>query len=228
MRITLLLVLAPAILAGCATLGSGPTPTSTSTSAPSGGGVEYRQPEAVADSKFSKTVAKPLDASWSGLSAVAEKSMFSVANSNPDGHSMSLHFSGNPEPYVDCGRIVSPGKSAKGKQKYNFPAASAKQEYEIAGRKGVYAVDRRMALEAKIQVVLNDAGANKTRARAKAYYTLTKTIYVRKVGTAVTDTVSDKVEFDSAKPGIFQVGGKEGTVCRATGKLEEKALSLLK
>jgi hypothetical protein len=162
------------------------------------------------------------------LSAAAEKSAFTVHAANPQGHSLSLYFSGDPERYVDCGRIVSHNKSAKGKQKYDFPASSARREYEIAGRKGVYAVDRRMALEAKVQVVLSEAGANKTRARAKAYYTLTKTIQVRKLGALSGDTVSDKVEFDSDSPGVFQVGGKDGTVCRATGKLEAQALSLLK
>ncbi|MGD9787387.1 MAG: hypothetical protein AB7U30_05470 [Sulfuricellaceae bacterium] len=225
MRMTVLLALAPAILAGCATMGGGPAGGTAPVSA--GKGVEYRQPEAIADSKYAKTVAKPLEAAWGGLTAAAEKSAFGVDNANAQGHSLALRFKADPEPYVDCGRITSSGKAAKGKQKYDFPAASARQEYEIAGRQGVYAVERRMALEAKVQVVLSEAGVGKTRARAKAYYTLTKTIYVRKLGTTATDTVSDKVEFDSTRPGIFQVGGKDGTVCRATGKLEAKALSLL-
>ncbi len=226
MKATAIMALSVATLAGCATMGGGPAGGTAPASAAKG--VEYRQPEAVADSKYAKTVAKPLEAAWNGLTASAEKSAFGVDNANAQGHSLTLRFKADPEPYVDCGRITSSGKNAKGKQKYDFPAASARQEYEIAGRKGVYAVDRRMALEAKVQVVLSEAGDGKTRARTKAYYTLTKTIQVRKLGTTATDTVSDKVEFDSAHPGVFQVGGKDGTVCRATGKLEAKALSLLK
>lgn len=213
-------LLSAVLVAGCATPGGGPgTPP---------GGVEYRQPEAAAEAKFSKIVNKPLDTAWRALSAAAEKSPFLLQNANSPGTTVTLRFSGNPEPYVDCGRIVSEARNAKGKQKYDFPAASARQQYEITGRKGLYAVDRRMALEARIQVVLNEAGANKTRARAKVHYTLTKTILVRRVGAGGGDTTRDRVEFDSSDAGVFQVGGKDGTVCRATGRLEAEALALVK
>jgi hypothetical protein len=217
-----LALLSSALLAGCATTAGGPG------APPAAGGVEYRQPEAVSESKFSKTVNKPLDTAWRALSAGVEKSPFLLQNANSQGATMTLRFSGDPEPYVDCGRIVSEAKNAKGKRKYDFPASSARQQYEIVGKKGLYAVDRRMTLEAKIQVALNEVGPAKTRARAKAYYTLTKTILVRRVGALAGDTTRDKVEFDSAGAGVFQVGGKDGTVCRATGKLEAEALALVK
>lgn len=214
-----LAVLSVAAVAGCAAPGGGP-------SAPrEAGGVEYRQPETVAESRFSKTVNKPLDAAWRALSAAAEKSPFLLQNADAQGSSLTLRYSGDPEPYVDCGRIASQGKGAR---KYDFPAASARQQYEILGKKGVYAVDRRMALEAKIQVVLNEAASARTRARAQARYTLTRTILVRRAGAAGGDTIRDKVEFDSRGAGVFQVGGRDGTVCRATGKLEAEALALVK
>lgn len=222
MRLAVVVVLS-AILVGCAAPGVTPPSGSGATGA---SGVQYRQPEAVPESRFSRTLDKPRDAVWKILSARAEKSSFTLQSANREGGSLTLAYSGDPERYVDCGRIVSRLKQGKVKREYDFPASRAHQSYEIAGKKGLYVVDRKMALEAKVQLVLDEAGANRTRARATGYYILSRTLSVRKIGTANGDTTTDSVRFESDTPGTFQVGG--GTVCRATGKLEADALGLIK
>lgn len=212
-----------AILAGCAAPGGVP-PAGGGVSG--GSGVQYRQPEAAQEFRFSRTLDKPRDRAWKTLSAGVEKSHFTLQSANREGGSLTLAYTGDPERYVDCGRVVSRLKQGKTKREYDFPASRAHQSYEIVGKKGVYVVDRKMVLEARVQLVLDDAGANRTRARAKGYYTLNRTLSVRKAGTAGGDTTTDSVHFESDTPGTFQMGG--GTVCRATGKLEADALGLIK
>lgn len=210
---------AAAVLAGCAAPGGPPASTGS-------GGVQYRQPEAAPESRFSRTVDKPREAAWKTLAAGVDKSPFALQGANREGGAVTLTYSGDPERYVDCGRVVSLVKQGGAKREYDFPASRAHQRYEIAGKKGVYVVDRKMALEARIQLVLEEAGAHRSRARAKGYYTLTRTLSVRKTGSAGGDTTTGAVRFESDASGVFHVGG--GTVCRATGRLEADALGLIK
>lgn len=189
-----------AVLAGCAAPGGPPASTGS-------GGVQYRQPEAAPESRFSRTVDKPREAAWKALAAGVEKSPFTLQSANREGGAMTLMYSGDPERYVDCGRVVSQVKQSGAKREYDFPASRAHQRYEIAGKKGVYVVERKMALDAKVQLVLDEAGAHRSRARAKGYYTLTRTLSVRKTGAAGGDTTTDAVRFESDTSGVFQMRG---------------------
>lgn len=240
MRTTRLVPLLALLLTGCVSTGTGPgqessTPSSGSSGASggvhySGGvGIDYRLP-ASPKIAASRTVDQPRADAWSALQTAAGKSSaWRVQAANANKMTLTLAYKGNPQPYVDCGAVSSRVRdNGGGIKSYDFPAASAHERYELENDKGRYVVDRQMELDAKVQVKVLNAGKERASVRVKVFYALTKSQFVKRDGAAGGDVQNDTIRFETTNHGAFMVGGKEGTVCRATGKLEHDILNLIK
>jgi hypothetical protein len=188
--------------------------------------VDYRPP---AEHKVvtSRNLARPAAETWTRLRAAAEKSRaLRLESANAKGRTLTLAYRGDAEPYVDCGVLVARVRDGGEITSRDFSAASAHERYPLENDKGRYLVDRQMALAAKIQVQVGDAGKGRANVRVKAFYTLTKSQFVKREGDAGGDAQEETIHFDSTHPGAFLVGGREGTRCRATGQLEQTILNL--
>lgn len=239
MRLAPLLPLLALALTGCVSTGTGPGQESSTSSSgssgasggvrySSGAGVDYRLP-AAKKIPATRTVEQPRADAWSAMQTAAGKSSaWRVQAANAKGMTLTLAYKGNPEPYVDCGAVSSRvHDNGGGIKSYDFSAASAHERYELENDKGRYVVDRQMELDAKVQVKVSDAGKGRSSLRVKVFYALTKSQFVKRDGAAGGDLQNDTIRFETASHGAFMVGGKEGTVCRATGKLEHDILNLI-
>lgn len=78
-----------------------------------------------------KLIQKPRDAVWAASVPALSKQFFVINNLDKSSGLINLSYSGDPEKYIDCGRITSFVKNAQGERTYDFAGAKAQQSYEI-------------------------------------------------------------------------------------------------
>jgi hypothetical protein len=180
----------------------------------------YVRPAGVETAALSRIVAKSADEVWQHAAATPSQGRFAVTGLDRDAGVITLTYSGDPEPYVDCGSVASYVKNARGERTYRFPAASASADYELMTGKEIVSIARQMALDARIAVTAAPIANKETRVSVSAHYALSRTMHIRDTQGSV-QTVSHLARFTSDDDGTFP----GAVVCRASGKLEADVLS---
>ena len=165
------------------------------------------------------------DQLWKQLVPELGKKFFVINNLDKDSGIINLSYSGDPQKYVDCGYINSYVKNARGERTYYFPASKAFQEYEIM-QNGLYFVSRKMNLEGRINIIVEEINSNKSRVTVNTKYILTKNISVSDANRKIVNTVADTISFNSGQENSFP--GTQVVTCQANGELENEILLLLK
>ena len=92
---------------------------------------------------------------------------------------------------------------------------------------GLFFIDRKMNLEGRMNLIIEEIAPNKTLVTANMKYVLTKSSTVRNVQNA-SSSFSDTISFNSNQGDRFPASGSRvGTFCQANGKFEQEVLSLL-
>ncbi len=137
---------------------------------------------------------------------------------------MLLRYSGDPMPHVDCGSITTRVVRAEGEASYTFPGAVAQQHYEINRNGSVFAVDRRMLLDAQIDVTFKPIDARRTRVAVGSMYRLKRDQTVQgRAGKPLQ--FADTIGFTTGASATFP---NAATRCEATGRLESLVLGWLR
>ena len=153
------------------------------------------------------------------------KQFFIINNLDKESGLINISYSGDPETYVDCGRIKSYVKNARGERTYDFPSARAYQAYEVMdteGGTGYWQVERKVQLEGRMNLILQEIDAGSTNITANTKYIVTRTFSTQ--GPNGRDSGTDSVSFNSGQSATLP-GAK--TECRATGKFERDVLDLV-
>ena len=210
MRI-LIAVLVTSVLAGCA------------------GKVDFVRPTAYGNIENSKTIAKPRDTVWNEAVPQLGKQYFVINYLDKESGLINLSYSGDPESFVDCGRITSYVKNVRGERTYDFPAARAYQTYEIIDGNGLFIFERKMSLEGRINLIFEETGPNSTKITANTRYVVTLQQTSRKVGYNIPQSRTDAISFNSGGGTSFPPN-KDGRAveCISTGNMERDLLSLTK
>lgn len=189
------------------------------------GKFSYTPPSTSYSVENEKIVNQPFNKVWAQSVSQLSKQFFVINNIDKDSGLINISYSGNPQPYIDCGRIMSFVQNARGKRTYDFPAAEQFKEYEILSN-AMYGVTHQMKLEGRANLILQPATASTTRVTVNARYNVTRETTVRNVGgglpqrTLMTESLNTggSLRFpDSSSQG--------GTVCVATGELERSILN---
>lgn len=188
----------------------------------------YTRPAGFQRLETSKILEKPRDAVWDAAVPALGKQFFVINNMDKSSGFINLSYGGDPEAYVDCGRIVSYVKNARGERIYDFPAARASQNYERFIQ-GIYlfAIQRQMTLDGRMNLIFEDLGANSTRVSANTRYVVTRTVSARDPNGLVQNT-THSISFNSGSSGFFPMNQDGSVECVSTGKLENDVLSLFK
>lgn len=165
------------------------------------------------------------DKLWRQFVPELGKQFFIINNLDKDSGIINLSYGGDPQKYVDCGYINSYVKNARGERTYYFPASKAFQEYEIM-KNGLYFVSRKMNLEGRINIIVEEIGSNKSRVTVNIKYIVTKNVSISDVNRRLLSTLTDTISFNSGQESSFP--GTQLTTCQANGELENEILSLLK
>jgi hypothetical protein len=195
------------------------------------GKVDYTRPMAqAARSSNVKTVERSRDAVWNASVPELGKQFFVINNLDKSSGLMNISYTGDPERYIDCGRIRSYVKNAKGERTYDFAGAKAQQSYEIMNPSvGLFFLDRRMNLEGRVNLIFEESGPTSTRVTANTRYVVTRTQTVRNAGNSIPQTGSDTISFNSGGSASFPRNAQgQSAECVSTGALEQEILSAIK
>ncbi len=148
-----------------------------------------------------------------------QQSDFTVEHLDEQAGHVVVRYSGNPEPYVDCGWIVS---YATGELE-RIPAATAAASFDRRIQRDVMTLDRDLQLESRMVINLQPRGAG-TVVSPETVYVLTKTIDLSPQGggTAQGQT-RETISFHTGETATFS----KGTRCQPTGALERVVLDSL-
>jgi len=195
------------------------------------GKVDYIRPTAqVAPSSNVRLVERPRDAVWNSSVPELGKQFFVINNLDKPSGLMNISYTGDPERYIDCGKITSYVKNAQGERTYNFAGAKAQQSYEIMEPSaGLFFLDRRMNLEGRVNLIFEEVGPNTTRVTANTRYVATRTQTVRNVANNFPQTSTESISFNSGGSASFPANSKgQSAECVSTGALEREILSAIK
>lgn len=195
------------------------------------GKVDYIRPTAqVRPLSNIKVVERPRDAVWNASVPELGKQFFVINNIDKSSGLMNISYTGDPERYIDCGRIISYVMNAYGERTYDFAGAKAQQYFEILNPSiGYLNIDRRMSLEGRVNLIFEEVGPNATRVTANTRYIATRTQIaydaVKKYQQSVTDTIS----FNSGGGASFPKNSQgQSSECVSTGALEREILSAIR
>jgi hypothetical protein len=186
-------------------------------------------PQLSAASNF-KVIDKPRDIVWNAAVPELGKQFFIINNLDKSSGLINISYSGDPEKYIDCGRVTSYVKNARGERTYDFAGAKAQQSYEIMDpTNGLFFIDRRMSLEGRVNLVFEEVGPNQTRVTANTRYVVQRQRTVRNAANNFPQNLSDSVSFNSGGSSSFPAGPDgRATECVATGALEREILSAIR
>lgn len=192
------------------------------------GKLDYVRPATSIKPNNSITINMPRETVWNIAVPKLGKQFFLINNLDKSSGFINLSYSGDPESYVDCGRIISYVSNARGERTYDFPASKADQQYEVMSG-NLFLVRRKMSLEGRINLIFEEVHPSETRVTANIKYVLSKTITVNQVSSGIPETQAESISFNSGGGKSFSAGSDgRATECISTGKLESEILQAVK
>lgn len=191
------------------------------------GSLNYYPPKISTNYNTSIIINQNRDAVWKKMVPAIGKHFFVINNLDKSSGLINISYSGNPEVYVDCGRIVSKVSNLRGERTYDFPAARANQQYEIM-KTNLYILNRQMSLEGRMNIIFEEIEEDKTRVTANTKYVVSRKVTVRNAGGGIPQNFTTSTSFNSGGSGTLPTGDGRATVCRPTGKFESDVLMLAK
>lgn len=172
-----------------------------------------------------KIIDKPKAAVWKEIIPSLGQSFFVINNIDADSGLINISYSGDPENYLDCGIINSYVKNARGERTYRFPASKGYQQYETFHKgQNLIFIERKMDLDGRINLIVQDISDNKTKITANVRYLVTKNIDAADTQ-GRTKHWNDSISFNSGGSAAFP--GQQLTTCYPTGRLEQEILNMV-
>jgi len=92
------------------------------------GDFKYTRPASKPTLSNSVLVKKSKDEVWKEIVPALGRKFFVINNLDRDSGIINISYTGDPERYVDCGRICSYVKNLRGERVYDFPASKGYAE----------------------------------------------------------------------------------------------------
>ena len=188
----------------------------------------YTPPSSTQNIQKSVTINEPKDKVWSRLIPALSQSFFVINNLDKESGLINISYSGDPELFIDCGEIYSLVDNLAGKRVYQFPAAKAYQEFEVWTDVPT-PVRRKMVLDGRINIVVEQATAEQTRVSVHVRYAVEKRVSM--LTSVVTGYSTQAIWRDSTDSTAFNSGERGtlegGTECKCNGELERQIIALL-
>lgn len=124
------------------------------------------------------------------------------------GGELVVFYNGDPEPYVDCGWIVTHRRD----ELERVPAAVSDASFLRRREGDVVTLERELRLDARVRVDVEPSGEDAV-VRTDSTYMLTKTI---SAPGAKEPFHAETIDFRTGESGVFS----SGTACQPTGELE--------
>ena len=189
------------------------------------GTFKYTRPLASPEVNNSVTIYKSKHQVWQEAIPKLGKDFFVINNIDKDSGIINVSYTGDPQQYVNCGTIESTVSNLVHEREYKFPASKAYQIYEATINRTPVVIKRKLTLEGRINIIIEELEPNKTLVSVNVRYLLNKdikTALLRRSRSMPVDSFSESLAFNTGQADTS--GG--GTACQCTGALEAKILSL--
>ena len=120
-------------------------------------------------------------------------------------------YSGDPEPFVDCGWIVTYATGELDR----IPAATQAASFDRLIQRDPATLNRQLQLDGRMVVTLTPRGGN-TVVSTSTTYVMTKTVDLTDANGAARGEAREIISFDTGESGTFT----KGTRCQPNGRLE--------
>ena len=194
------------------------------------GKLDYVRPTTPATASTNyKIIDKPREAVWNASVPELGKQFFVINNLDKSSGLINISYSGDPEKYIDCGRITSYVKNARGERTYDFAGAKAQQTYEVMNGNGLFFMERKMSLDGRVNLVFEELSPNQTKVTANTRYVVQRQQTARSAANNFPQSASDSISFNSGSSSSFAENADgRATECVSTGSLEREILSAIK
>ncbi len=191
---------------------------------------KYTEPTEAAVANV-KTVERPRAQVWDAVVPELAKSFFVINNVDRSSGLINVSYSGNPRSYVDCGRVVIENATPQ-RPRVEFDGAAPSVTYEAIVPAGLLVargtMQRSMALEGRVNLVLEEDGPTRTRVTANVQYVLSRRLTATGQYGGSSQQV-DTASFTSRSVGEFASAGSQPPLrCRSTGEIERQVLELVR
>jgi hypothetical protein len=189
------------------------------------GKLEYQQPITQQTVSNVKIVNKSKDEVWKTAIANLSKNFFVINNIDKSSGFINVSYSGDPEKFINCGTINSYVSNTRGERNYTFPASSAFQRYEAMENGVLVFLERKMNLEGRINIIVEEMTKDQTRITVNIKYVVDRHLVVKLAGNNMTNRLDNSITFNTNSSSSFQSSGKSQPVlCFPTGTLEASVL----
>lgn len=175
-----------------------------------------------------KVIDRTREAVWNSSVPELGKHFFVINNLDKSSGLINVSYSGDPERYIDCGRVTSSVKDTRGERIYDFPAARAEKTYEVVYAHDLFIIERKMSVEGRINLVFEENGPNSTKVTASTRYVVTKHVTQRNVANNFPMSRTDSISFNSGGGAAFPPSALGAVDCVSTGELEREILLFIK
>lgn len=166
----------------------------------------------------SVTIDYPREPFWKAFISALSQNFFIINNLDKETGLINVSYNGDPERFVDCGSITINGLAGD----YTFPAAKALQHYQVTALIAHAYFTRKMTLEGRANIVVQERGEAQTGVTVNTRYALSRHITVRDQN-GRTSSNQDAIGFNYGQDATFAPLGRDGpaVTCRATGAFEK-------
>ncbi len=156
-----------------------------------------------------------IDVVWEGLVDFLERSEFELTQADKSEHLLVARYSGDPEPYVDCGSIVTHERGTL--SQIPGSARSAKLNYNLESEPVV--LNRTLDLDSRIVIKLTDRPSG-TVISTDSTYVVTKSVDIIDAAGNISEGSRETIDFPAGERGDFS----KGTACQPNGFLDQAVL----
>ena len=180
--------------------------------------IDYLAPTGLPPSPRSSLVQLNPDLVVGNLVDQLQQGSFTVTHLDEQAGHVVVVYSGDPEPYIDCGWIVAYQTG----QLQRIPAASATATFDHAVQQDLLELNRELRLDGRMIVDLEPEGPN-TVVSTDTTYVLTKTVDAARPSGGSRGRSRETISFKTGESGKFS----KGTLCQPNGRFERAVLDSL-
>lgn len=182
--------------------------------------ISYSPPEARSVKENIVTLPVVRDPFWKAFVSQLSGEFFVINNLDKETGLINVSYSGDPERFVDCGRVIISDER-------EFPASRGAQTYREWSALKEYRIDRHMQLDGRMNIIVQELDSRNTQLTVNTRYIVNRRMTATDSSGRLTSNTNDSVSFNYGQDGIFAaLGESPPLVCRSTGALEREIISI--
>jgi hypothetical protein len=183
--------------------------------------ISYFPPESRSVKENTVTLPVARDSFWKQFVSQLSSEFFVINNLDKETGLINVSYSGDPEKFVDCGRIKLSS------EENDFPASRGAQRYQQWAGWKVFRIDRQMQLDGRMNIIVHELDSKNTQLTVNTRYILNRRMTTTDSSGQMVGSNNDTATFNYGQDGTFPSVGDDNAplVCRSTGALERQIIA---